>query len=143
MQHKSINKMTTDYNKQATDFLTLTNTHIYITKAEPQNKPLWIKNNEKHGIDYSVKLRNAKHEYNFHFWDSIANKEQGKTPSEYDILACLIPTYENTFEDFCLAVGYDTDSTTALKTFEACKKQTTELKKLFTEEELQLLTEIQ
>ena len=63
-------------------------------------------------------------------------------PSEYDILACLSPLYEDTLEDFCSSFGYEEDSILALKTFEACKEQDRNLRKLFDRQELELLTEI-
>jgi len=63
------------------------------------------------------------------------------TPTEYDILACLSPLYEDTFEDFCHAFGYEEDSITALKTYDACREQDRMLRRLFSSTELELLEE--
>lgn len=63
-------------------------------------------------------------------------------PSEYDILACLSPMYEDTFEDFCAYFGYDTDSRTAEDTYKRCIEQDRHLHKLFTHEQLDQLAEI-
>ena len=65
------------------------------------------------------------------------------TPTEYDILACLSPLYEDNLEDFASTFGYDSDSITALKIFEACKEQDRNIRKLWDREEIEALTEIQ
>ena len=64
-------------------------------------------------------------------------------PSAYNILACLNLLSEDNFEDFCSSFGYETDSIMALKTFEACKEQDRQLRRLFSMEEIELLTNIQ
>lgn len=63
-------------------------------------------------------------------------------PTEYDILACLSPLYEDTLEDFCSSFGYDPDSRTAEKIFNNCIEQDRKLRKLFTHEQLEKLVEI-
>jgi hypothetical protein len=146
------NNMETDYKKQAEDFLKETNTELYITKAEPQTTPLWSKKGEKHGIDYSVRLKNNKNCYDFHFWGSISDAEKishgewrGTKPDAYAILSCLSLSVniDDNFDSFCADFGYSNDSIIALKTYEAVKKENAELKKLFTETELEKLSEIQ
>lgn len=132
-----------EYEKQANDFLLATNISIFISKAEPQTSPLWAKKGEKHGIDYQVRLKNDKACYDFHFWDSIANKESKKKPNNYDILACLSPLYEDNFEDFADNFGYVRDSLIGFNTFNACKEQDRMLRKLFNDSQLELLAEIQ
>jgi len=180
-----------EYEKQAEDFLKETKTTLSITLADPQKKPIWAKDGEKHGLNYTCTLKNEQGTYTFDFWNSIKNREiieaignlkrsifrdnehfraerilekagfktieinglsYGKEtreqaikklePKAYEILACLSPLYEDTLEDFCSSFGYDNDSITALKTFEACKEQDRNLRKLFTREELERLTEI-
>jgi hypothetical protein len=64
------------------------------------------------------------------------------TPSPYDVLACLSLLDEDTFGDFCSSFGYDEDSMTARDTFEACKEQDRNLRKLYTLEQLDALSEI-
>jgi len=82
-------------------------------------------------------------------WRTVRTPEQKNKkiaeymPNEYDILACLSPLYEDTLEDFYSAFGYEEDSITALKTFDACKEQDRNLRKLFTLDELEALNEIQ
>lgn len=176
-----------EYTAQAEKFLTDTETTLSIVEAVPQRDPLWAKKGEKHGIQYSVTLKNARGEYTFDFWNSIVNREileaidniKGASwdnervqaerilekncinwkyiqhskdrkeelkkkyiPNAYDILACLSPLYEDTFEDFCWSYCYDTDSITAQKTFDACREQDRMLRKLFSPDELEALNEI-
>jgi len=172
-----------EYNTRAEKFLIDTKTKLEIVKAVPQKKPLWVKDGEDFGINYSVSLENENGKYVFDFWDSITNKKiietaeslcfgdksskffwlidkiglknpynmngtirikaiEKATPNAYDVLACLDLLYEETFEDFCSAFGYNTDSILALKTFEAVKEQDRNLRRLFSKKELEELTNI-
>jgi len=72
----------------------------------------------------------------------IESVEEAIKPNAYDILACLSPLYEDNFKDFTDSFGYDSDSITALKIFEACKEQDRNLRKLWDRSELEALTEI-
>ena len=139
--------MQNEYTKQAKDFLTKYNLKLIISKAVPQKSPLWAKKGDKHGIHYFVSLVENKTNggiYSFDFWDSIANKEDSKKPSEYGILACL-NTYDDgiDFEEFCRNYGYDIDSKTAEKTYFAVMEQARGLKKLLSVEALEDLNNIQ
>jgi hypothetical protein len=180
--------MTTDYQKQAEDFLKETGTTLSIERAVPQKVPTWGegKDAEKH-IHYVVTLENKKHKYTFDFWGSIRDweivqlaqyrnsayssqgyklrdflKENGllanqyKTtkdieemlhdfvkPKAYDIIACINPMYEADFEDWCASFGYDTDSIKSEKTYKACLEEDRNIRRLFTHEELEKLSEIQ
>ena len=73
----------------------------------------------------------------------VKKVKQAIMPTAYDILACLSLLHEDNFEDFCSSFGYEPDSITALKTFDACREQDRQLRRLFSMEELELLTEIQ
>lgn len=141
-----------DYEKQAKDFLAKYNLILDIKTATPQKSPLWAKDEENHGINYWITLKENKtggKSYSFDFWDSIANKENNwrgfaKYPTRYDILACL-NTFDDglSFDDFCYSYGYDNDSITAEKTFKAVKIQIEGLKSLLNEKALSDLNEIQ
>lgn len=67
-----------------------------------------------------------------------------KAPTKKDILYSLVmdDVSDMDFEEFCFNFGYDTDSITALKTFEACQKQTKELYNTFSIEEIGILREL-
>lgn len=70
-------------------------------------------------------------------------KKQDKAPSDYDILAAITKYDPCTFEDFCNEYGYDTDSRKAETTYQAVRKEFTDLSKIFTGEELEQMAEIQ
>lgn len=139
------------YEEQAKKFLADTGTTIEIVKAVPQKPPLWVKKDEEHGINYYVALKNKKGTYGFDFWGSIADAEKikrgdghGTKPTAYDILACLTADMGDvSFIEFCDNFGYDNDSIKTQKTYVACVEQSKELHKLFSESELEALSEIQ
>lgn len=83
------------------------------------------------GHHYRVTLRGPGGSYTFDFWGSRADQEANKTPTEYDVLACLEWNCADTFEDFCSELGYEQDSRKALKTFRACLRQRTALERIF------------
>lgn len=64
-------------------------------------------------------------------------------PSEYDVLACLEKYDVGTFEDFCSEFGYDEDSRTAERIYIAVIKEYKDLTRIFTEEQMGELSEIQ
>lgn len=64
------------------------------------------------------------------------------TPTAYDILACLSPMYESTFDDWCSSYGYDVDSRKAYTIYMQCVEQDLNLRKLFDREELEKLLDI-
>lgn len=127
-----------EYHIQALAFLRDTGTRLTIEKAIPQRAPLW---DGPHGIHYSVTLENKKGAYTFDFWDSLHNKEKGNTPTEYDVLAAIGYDSEN-FADFCACYGYDTDSITARKTYDAVKRESEGLRRIFTRAQRARLAEI-
>jgi hypothetical protein len=142
--------MQTDYKQQAKDFLSKYNLILDIREAVPQKSPLWAKD-EKHGINYwiTISKENATNiKYSFDYWGSIADKENNgrgfaKRPTSYDILACLNTLDENcTFEDFCSSYGYDDDSITAQKTYNAVIIQIDGLKKVLSKEAIEELNNI-
>lgn len=89
------------------------------------------------------RLKSAKEELeNKEAYHPDKQAEEVKSPGAYDILACMSPMYAETFEEFCGEFGYDEDSRSAFKTWKACKKENEALRMLFSEEELELLSEI-
>jgi len=66
-----------------------------------------------------------------------------KAPTEYDILACLTTYDPGTFEDFCADFGYDEDSRQAEKTYKAVRAEYEALARLFNDDELEAMGEIQ
>jgi hypothetical protein len=64
---------------------------------------------------------------------------KGKEPSLYKILTCLTKYDPGTFENFCGEFGYDEDSRSAEKTYNAIKEEYMNMCKLFNDEELEIL----
>lgn len=90
---------------------------------------------------FKIKLIKGGKQYTFEFGQSFS--EGGNEPTMYDVLACLTKHDPETFEDFCANYGYDNDSRTAEKTYKAVLKEWKNLNRLFTSDELNLLTNIQ
>lgn len=122
-----------------------------------------------HGLKYAVTIsREGKKPYTFDFWSSINDtyksevafiaedpnmrkvdmvrvKKSAIKPSEYGILACLssnVGAHDWTFQEFCDSFGYDSDSRRAEKVYNAVCDQSRALARLFSEEELDKLSEI-
>lgn len=68
---------------------------------------------------------------------------KGTPPKAYDVLTCLTKYDPDTFENFCSEYGYDTDSKSAEKTYNAVKDEYKNICALFTDEEIEKLAEIQ
>lgn len=67
---------------------------------------------------------------------------KGTAPTAYDVLACLTKYEVGTFEDFCSEFGYDTDSRTAKKTYKAVLKEYSNVCKIWSDSEIELMQEI-
>lgn len=76
-------------------------------------------------------------------WGEGIPNEIPIAPTAYDVLASIEKYEVTTFEDFCSNYGYDIDSRKAYKTYKAVKREWENVKKLFSEEQLELLREIQ
>ncbi len=144
---------TTDYQKQAEDFLTKHGIKFRATLSDSKS-PAWAKEDgERSGHHYRVTLSHAAHHANssrkrlvFDFWGSIADAEKGITTiTAYDVLACISSDVHcaATFEDFCVEFGYETDSIKALQTFRRCSAFGKRLRAFFTQAEIEQLQEIQ
>ena len=73
----------------------------------------------------------------------LAKLKASAIPTEYDILACLEKYSYDSFSDFCAEFGYSTDSISARETFLACGEEYAGLRRIFTEEQMEKLMEIQ
>lgn len=85
--------------------------------------------------NYKVTVKNTEtgQKTSFDFWASIARPKLGKD----DLLHCFYCLVsdgiagDQSFEDFCTDLGYDTDSRSARKTWKACGKQAEKLGKIY------------
>ena len=153
-----------EYTKQAKKFLEDTNTKFEVVVIGKLLPP-WAEEGAKPSKTLSVTLSNDRHTYNFKFYCSLHdtygpevrtsrycpefikaarkwNKDQRKNTYEYDILACLNVSYCEDHEDFCDEFGYDIDSIRGRDVYLAVQKESKNLKRLFTEEQLEQLNEI-
>ena len=132
-----MSKYITEYDMQANNFLAITGTTLEITRDEIVKK--WGYYRWK----YHCELTRGHETYSFPFFDSVANYEKDEEPSKYDILACL-DTYDyiSDIEDFASEFGYDIEDKETEKTYNACMRQSKKLHWLFTDEELEMLSEI-
>jgi predicted urease superfamily metal-dependent hydrolase len=129
--------LTTDYNKQAEDFLKATGTTF---KSIYKSHDYYFPEDKETRDIYRITLKNSKHKYSFNFGQSIANT--GIHPTPYSVLACLQKYEPGTFENFCSDYGYDVDSRKAYKTYKAVMKEFKNIELLFTAEEIEQLQEI-
>lgn len=157
---------TTDYQKQAVDFLEKHGVKIRISLSDTKTAP-WDKGEHQGRREdrhhYRVTLSRQKREHEaydphktirpslrlnrltFDFWGSVNDFNEGREPTAYDVLACISgdANYPDKFEDFCSEMGMDTDSISALQTFRRCSSFAKRLRDFFSPEELEGLSEIQ
>lgn len=128
------------YEKQANDFLASTKSTLSIKFLKHD----FHFDDDKETRDiYSCVLKRGKLSYKIKFGQSIAGSERGEKPNAYDILSCLQKYDTGDFENFCGDFGYDTDSRKAEKTYKAVRKEYEGLAKMYNEEELSIMAEIQ
>ena len=66
-----------------------------------------------------------------------------ESPDAYDILACITKYNPGSFENFCDEYGYDTDSRTAEKIYNDVLNEWNSINRLFNDDEIEMLSEIQ
>lgn len=123
-----------------------------------------------HGLEYEITIsRDGRKPYTFSLWSSINDTYKSEVafinedpnmrrldmqrvfksavkPTAYDVLACLscdVGMHDFTFEEFCDYYGYDNDSRQVEKTYNAICNQSRALSRLFNDQELDQLREIQ
>lgn len=74
--------------------------------------------------------------------NSVKNKEFAE-PTPYDVFSCMTKNDVGSILDFCADYGYNSDSIKAEKIYNACKEEYDNLCKLYSDEEMQMLQEIQ
>ena len=93
-----------------------------------------LKYNRVEDMSYGEKVK-AKND--------LARLKADAVPNEYDVLACLEKYDPGTFEDFCSELGYNEDRRTAERIYIAVIKEYKDLIRIFTEEQMEELREIQ
>lgn len=133
-----MNTTISEYEQSAIDFLKNTNTSISFKFKE--HAPYFPDEIVSRDIWY-VTLRNEKHFYKFTFGQSFVS--EGKTPTPYDVLACIEKRNPGSLQDFCSEFGYNIDSKKDEKVYKACVNEWQNIRTLFTPEEIEKLQEIQ
>lgn len=152
-----------EFEKQAQDFLDKTKTEFSF-KFLRYGK-YFDDDTSKRDI-YEITLLKEDREYKFEFGQSVAqsirfknlrtgeredkykgshtqrNKEFSE-PTAYDILTCLTKYHPGSFEDFCDDFGYDLDSRKAEGIYEKVKDEYNNLERLYAQNELELMMEIE
>ena len=128
---------TSSYEQQAIDFLNSTNTKF---KAVYLKHGYYFTDDKQCRDIYKITLSRNGKRYSFNFGQSIAGA--GEIPTAYDVLSCLQKYDVGSFEDFCGDFGYDTDSKKAEKTYKAVCKEYESLCRLYSDDELQVMAEI-
>src|SRR5665213_3853319 len=90
-----------DYQKQATDFLTDTNTTM---KAKYLDHAPYFSDDEEARDIWRITLRRHGKSYSFKYGQSIAGV--GETPTAYDVLTCLTKYDPGTLDDFGAEFGW-------------------------------------
>lgn len=78
-------------------------------------------------------------DWKFTSCDELVRPEE---PTPCDVLSCLEKYPVDSFEDFCANYGYDEDSRSAYKIYEAVKDEWQNIAMLYNDEELEQLREI-
>jgi len=134
-----IKEKESEYDKQANKFLKDTNTKFSIKYVKHDK---YFPDDKDTRDIYRFKLEKDGKTYSGTFGQSIVGSEKGEVPSAYDILAGMTKGEIYSFEDFSSEFGYDEDNIKAHKIYKAVKKEQEGLHNLYSEEELDKLSEI-
>lgn len=130
-----------EYQEQALKFLRTNDVKLKIKKSEVQEPANWSIDGVS-GYKYDVTMTTSRGAYQFPFWDSIANRQEGKTPTKYDVLACL-NVWEGSIDEFTDEFGYNDQPTSeTIKTYNAVIDQSLQLKHILPAKALRELQEI-
>lgn len=132
----------TTYDQQAIDFCRAHNVRTTIRESRNPKSPAWHAEDgapARHGIHYRVTVTTPHGRTSFDFWGSIADMDNGRAPSAYDVLACVAHDIHtpDTFADFCADYGLDTDSIRALALYRRCARFARALRRVFPTPEMQ------
>ena len=139
-----------EYIEQAEQFLKDCNAKLTVTYIGLENNKDWGESQTRPKYRFTISTPFGR--MSEYFWDSIANKEklargEYNGPNAYDILACLHPYSDcGSFENFCREFGYDcntrVDTQKAKHIYYGVQKECRSLERIFTEEQLEKLAEI-
>ncbi len=131
-----------DYQKQGEDFLKKTKTTF---KAEFLKHDFYFDGDDKKRDIFQITLKRGERQYKFTFGQNTHNSDgNGNTlPTPYDVLSGMQKYDIGDFENFCSTFGYEIDSRKAETIYKEVVKEYDNLKMLYSDEELELMGEIQ
>lgn len=116
----------TDYKKQADDFAKRHGIELFILGKDYRKR---LHTDKEERWVFKCRLTRNGKKYTFDFGQSIM---AGATPPDmYDVLSCLEKYGYDNFEDFCSELGYDTDSRTAERIYNAVEREYAAVERLF------------
>ena len=130
--------MKTDYELQAENFLQQTGTTF---SAEWDKYGYHFADDKQERHIFKCVFRRGRRSFPLRFGQSIA--ADTKPPTAYDVLACLRKYDCGSLEDFCSEFGYDDDSRTAERVYKAICKEYENVCRIWSDEEIELMQEIQ
>ena len=106
-----------------------------------------VKSEYGYANKYKVTIRNGKKHFSTTFTDSINNTQKGIKSDDIDIIYCIVADaqcvqWNNSFEDFCSEFGYDTDSRSAERIYNACEKTYNNIQRLFNSDGFDFLSAV-
>jgi hypothetical protein len=102
----------------------------------------FIDDNEERDI-YEITFQRGKRKWSFNFGQSILKSKKPKEkPTSYDVLACLTKYEVGSFKDFCSEFGYDEGERKAHLIYKEALKEWENVQKIWTDEEIEMLREI-
>lgn len=129
-----------EYDEQAQKFLRIHKVKLDIKKAEIQQPAPWSEGQS--GYKYDITMTTSRGAYRFPFWDSIHNRQTGKRPTAYDVLACL-DVWEGSIDEFVDEFGYAEQPTSkTIDIYNAVIDQSLQLRHILPATALKFLQEI-
>ncbi len=130
-----------EYTKQANDFLKFHDLKFHARKIDYGR---YFDGDKESRNIYRLTLtrRGTRIRYSTRFGASLDMTWNNIEPTAYDLLTCITKYDPDTFEDFCSAYGYDTDSRSAERIYRAVCKDWANVQRFFTKAEIEQLAEI-
>lgn len=128
------------YEAQANEFLA--NAKSTITFKWEGYRPYFADEKDSRDV-WKFTIKTQLGSYTGTFGQSLANSQKALQPTAYDILTVVTKYDPGTFEEFCSELGYDTDSRRAENTWKAVVKEWKGISRIFTDEQIDALQEIQ
>lgn len=100
--------------------------------SDNEPKLAWDKQDEwqQKANGFRVELKYQGRQYTLDFWQGKGITADPTAESVLKCLLCDCQLAQDSFEDFCANLGYDTDSRKAFRVYQACKRENKRLRRL-------------